>query len=193
MRNPVMIGERLYLRPLEKEDAVELARYTAEETETFFDMGRTPVSPLAWERWITKLYTHEPGSAIHFAVCRKEDDRLIGTVGISSIDWINRVAETEAWLGGAENRGKGYGPEAKHLLLEYCFERIHLHMVYSWVWEPNFRSAAAVRRQGYRDAGRVKTLGRKEGRFRDALMFDLFRDEWLAARDAWRARQEAKS
>lgn len=188
MRNAIMVGERLYLRPLDTGDAAALAAFTASETETFFDIGRYPISPIALEKEIAKLYSHEPAEAIHFAVCLKEDDRFIGYVGIDNIDWVNRVAETISWLGGAENRGKGYGPEAKHLLLEYCFDRIHLHMVYSWVWEPNVRSAAAVRRQGYRDAGRLQTLSLKGGRYRHALMFDLFRDEWLEAREEYRRR-----
>ncbi|HEU5422258.1 MAG TPA: hypothetical protein VFU72_01860, partial [Nitrolancea sp.] len=77
MRNAIMIGERVYLRPLEVSDADELARHYAVETETFFDDGRVPFSPLAFERWIGDLYKQRPPREVQFAVCLKEDDRLL--------------------------------------------------------------------------------------------------------------------
>ncbi len=49
MRNPVLIGERVYLRPLEVADGETLARYETEETDTFMYRGRQPLSPLAFE------------------------------------------------------------------------------------------------------------------------------------------------
>jgi RimJ/RimL family protein N-acetyltransferase len=187
MRNAVMIGERVYLRPLELGDAEELARHAAVETETFFDDGRVPFSPLSFEHWIADLYKQQPPSEIEFAVCVREDDRFLGMVGVEGIDWVNRTGETGSYLGLPENRGKGYGTEAKHLLLEYCFDRIQLEMLHSMVWEPNTRSAAALRKQGYQPAGRMSHPVSREGVYHDFLMFDLSREEWLAARDAWRA------
>lgn len=189
MRNAIMAGERVYLRPLELADANEMARLTALETETFFDNGRIPHSPLVYEHWIRELHARQPPDEIQLAVCLREDDRLIGMVGLGPVDWVNRTAETGSWIGAVEYRGQGYGPEAKHLLLEYAFDVLQLHALNSWVWEPNTRSAAAVRRQGYRPAGRIKTPITKDGRYRDMLVFDLTRDEWLAAREEWRARR----
>ena len=187
MRNPIMVGQRVYLRPLEEGDAELLAQFAAQEPEPFWE-HRMPLSPIAFTSWIRDAYTKEPPEHIAFAVCLKENDQFIGTVDLWSIDWVNRTAETGSYIGPVEFRGKGYGPEAKHLLLEYAFDRIQLHMVYSCVWEPNFRSAAAVRRQGYREAGRFKGMTRRDGRYRDWLMFDLLRDEWLAAREEYRRR-----
>ena len=193
MRNAIMIGERVYLRPLEVSNADELARHYAVETETFFDDGRVPFSPLAFERWIGDLYKQRPPREVQFAVCLKEDDRLLGMVGISDIDWVNRTGETESYFGLPENRSKGYGTETKHLILEYAFDRIQLEMICSYVWEPNTRSAAALRKQGYQPAGRVRSAATRGAVFRDMLVFDLSRDEWLAARDQAKAARSAKA
>jgi RimJ/RimL family protein N-acetyltransferase len=86
----------------------------------------------------------------------------------------------------AEHRGKGYGTEAKHLLLEYAFDRVQLHVLYSWVWEPNTRSAAALMKQGYKPSGKLLRQDVKDGVYYGALMFDVKRDEWIEAREAWR-------
>ncbi len=57
----------------------------------------------------------------------------------------------------------------------------------STVFEANTRSSAALAKQGYRPAGRLRWHDVKGGIYRDMLVFDLLRDEWLAAREAWRA------
>lgn len=191
MRSPLMVGERVYLRALEAGDAEVTARLDAAETDTFMYRSRVPTSPLEHAHFIAEMYRRQPPASVWFAVCLREDDRFLGNVGVVDIDWLHRTGETASWLGPAAVRGRGYGTEAKHLLLEYCFDRIHLHVLQSQVDEPNTRSAAALARQGYRPAGRLRWSDVKDGRYIDALLFDVTRADWLAARDAWRARRAA--
>lgn len=189
MRNPTMIGQRVYLRPIEESDAELMSAYDAAETETFFDDGRMPTSPIYLAQEYAEAFDTAPPATISLAICLHADDRCIGVVELEDIDWINRTAETGSWIGTVTYRGQGYGPEAKHLLLEYAFDRLQLQVLFSTVWEPNTRSAAAVRRQGYREAGRLKTLATKGRRPRDWIFFSLTRDEWLAARAAYQTRR----
>ncbi len=189
MRNALMVGARVYLRPFETADAETLAAITATETDTFMYRGRAPFSPLAYERDIGEAYKGEQPPFVVFVVALRSDDRCIGLVGAVSIDYVHRTAETFSELGPAEFRSQGYGTEAKHLLLEYCFDRLHLHVLRSSVFEANTRSVAALLKQGYRAAGRLKWADVKGGRYRDDLLFDITRDEWRAAYDAWRARR----
>lgn len=184
MHNPMMRGERVYLRALEVEDAESLARFAAEEPDTFMYRGRQPLSPLIFASWIADAYKVQPPRSVEFAVCLCEDDRLIGQMGFDDLDWINRTGETGSMLGAAF-RNAGLGTEAKHLLIEYGFEVFHLHAIMSTVFEANTRSSAALAKQGYRPAGRLRRFDVKGGVYRDLLVFDLLRDEWLAARAAW--------
>ncbi|MGI8857463.1 MAG: GNAT family N-acetyltransferase [Thermomicrobiales bacterium] len=117
----------------------------------------------------------------------RADDRCIGELGVDSVDYVNRTGETYTELGPPAIRNQGYGTEAKHLLLEYCFDRLQFHVLRSVVFEHNTRSVAALMKQGYRPAGRLEWVDVKGGRYHDALLFDVMRDEWRAARDAWRA------
>ncbi|HLI52331.1 MAG TPA: GNAT family protein [Thermomicrobiaceae bacterium] len=187
MHNPMLVGERIYLRPLEKSDAEQYAIWSAEETERFWDdEGRLPVSQLLAEKWMTEMYESSPPSDLELGICIKDGDRFIGEVGLYDIDYINRTAETGSYIGDVSARGQGYGPEAKHLILEYAFEHLQLISLISTVWEPNWRSAQAVRRQGYRDAGRLVGRQVREGKHYDWLIFQLTREDWLAAREAYR-------
>jgi N-acetyltransferase len=183
MRNPVMVGERVYLRPFEVEDASVLANRYASEPDTFMERGREMISEIAFERWIGNLYERQPTHAeVPFAVCLKETDAYIGLVSIEWLDLVNRIGETGSWMHDPEYRGKGYGTEAKHLLLEYCFDRLHLRVLRSRTFETNTRSVAALIKQGYQPAGRLRFGDIKDGQFRDTLCFDISRYEWVAAR-----------
>ena len=180
--NAIAIGERVYLRPLETEDVAAVARASREESETFFDNGRGMRSPLHLGQAVAKMGEHEPPDEIEMAVVLRDGGELIGDVGLYGIDWVHRTAETGSYLYRSAHRGAGFGSEAKHLLLAYAFDRLGLHMVRSFVWGPNTRSAAALRKQGYRDAGRLRWSSHRGGGFADEFVFDLLADEWRAGR-----------
>ncbi len=193
MRNPVVVGERVYLRPFEVEDASVLAEASHYETDTFMERGRELQSEVAFERYIRELYEHQPTDGeVQFAVCLIENDECIGMIGLEFVDLINGVAETGSWFHNPEYRNKGYGTESKHLILEYAFHRLHLERIVSVVFEPNTRSAAALAKQGYKPAGRLKWDDLKDGRYQDLLLFDLLPEDWLEARERWREEQRQR-
>ena len=194
MRNPVLVAERIYLRPLEPEDADLIAEVEAQEIETITQSGgRIPFSPIAFRKMISGAFKTMPPNTVEFAVCLNETDDLIGVVGVTGIDWVHGHGETFSHLRPGDYRGQGYGTEAKHLLLEYCFDHIGLHVLTSWVWELNGRSAAALGKQGYKPAGRLKADGIEKGVYYDDMVFDVLREDWIEARDAWRASRQGQS
>ena len=195
MKNPIMIGERLYLRPEEVEDAAPSARWDAEETDDFTDdFGRFPSSPITFAESAKKGAALEMPGTISLMACLRESNEPIGIVGITDINWVNRTGETFSFFApGGAYRGSGYGTEAKLLLLEYGFERLGLHIIQSVVWEANERSAAALLKQGYQPAGRFKWDGTRRGVYMDALLFDVKHDEFLTSREAVRARDSART
>lgn len=180
----IAVGERIYIRPLQPEDADDIAAWSRKETETFFDNGRGLMSGILMAKHIRDLAEDDLPDSLRFAVVLRDGDVLIGANGVEEIDWIARTAETESFFHRPDYRGNGYGTEAKHLLLEFVFERLGLHVVRSFVWQPNGRSAAALRKQGYRDAGIFHWDGFKNAAPANFLMFDFLATEWRAFRDA---------
>jgi ribosomal-protein-alanine N-acetyltransferase len=178
--NAVMVGQRVYLRPFEEKDGAILARMTREEPETFFDTGRRLYSAAGISTWHDNLQKKDPPEWLRFAVCLRENDEVIGGVGIDGIHRVHGFAESESELLNAAYRGKGYGTEAKHLLLEYAFDRLGLHSLQSYVLWENTRSAAALRKQGYKEAGRINWGYAWRGRFGSIVVFDLLAAEWRA-------------
>lgn len=179
-KQAVMVGQRVYLRPQNKEDAKNYVDGNRRETETFFDIGRHLNTLAAWQSFVSREDNEDFPGAMWFEVCLRESDEPIGSVGLLGIDYVHRTAETGSHFYKQEYRGQGYGSEAKHLLLEYAFDVLGLHMVNSFVHIANTRSAAALRKQGYKEAGRACWLYPYEGGFGNMLTFDLLADEWRA-------------
>jgi RimJ/RimL family protein N-acetyltransferase len=178
--NAMLVGARVYLRPIEPKDAEVAARATRQETETFWDNGRFLRSQVGYSTWNENLQKEDPQESVRFAICLRENDAFIGSLGIADVQYLHRYGESESEIGLPEHRGKGYGSEAKHLLFAYAFDHLKLHALQSFVIFPNTRSAAALRKQGYREAGRINWAYPMTGGFGNALAFDLLASDWRA-------------
>ena len=181
--NALIGSQRLALRPMQIDDAETIARLIRGEPDASFGHSRFPYSAIMLADWFGEMAESDPAPDVEFAVVLRETGELIGETGLYSIDWIARTAESGYWLYRAADRGLGYGTEANLLLLEYAFDRLGLNMIWAWVKERNPRSQAALRKQGYRDAGRFTWTGYGPDGFENARMFDLLAAEWRAARD----------
>lgn len=182
--NALIGSERLALRPMQAGDAEPISRVIRKDPDASFGHSRFPVSAVILSDWFGEIGKNDPANDFEVAVVLRESGELIGEVGLYDIDWLARTAESGSWIYTPEYRGSGYGTEAKHLLLEYAFDRLGLNMIWSWVKTRNPRSQAALRKQGYRDAGRLNWVGFGPDGFENAHMFDLLADEWRAARDS---------
>lgn len=178
-KNAIMVGERVYLRPFTKADAEQFSIWSRREDLSPFNIGRYMDSALGKWHGLEKQQKEERPDWIRFAVVDRETDELVGGNGLLDMHYLDRRGETESFF-LPKYRGQGYGTEAKHLALDYAFNRIDLHMVISWVLFPNTRSAAALRKQGYREAGRINWLYTNKGTFDNMAVFDYLADEWRA-------------
>jgi RimJ/RimL family protein N-acetyltransferase len=177
----IVVGERLYLRMLTPEDGAVIRDASLSETE-FAHGPRFPRSAMVTNARFRKSSETEPPVNPTFAIVLRENDELIGRNELDYLDLVHRSAETGTILLKPEHRGKGYGTEAKHLLLRYAFEVLNLHMVWSIVWQQNPRSRAALLKQGYREAGCIPWGGTHHGIPSGDWMFDYLASEWQAAR-----------
>ncbi len=178
--NAIRVGPRVYLRPIQEDDAKAAAHWSMRESDANWANGRGVVGSAPWWHKMEKLQKDTPPNWVRFSVCLRDEDELIGFVGLDDIDYQHRFAESESELINPAYRGSGYGSEAKHLLFDYAFNTLGLHALQSWVLFENPRSAAALRKQGYKAAGRGHWEIFRDGAFTDMGTFDLLADEWRA-------------
>lgn len=174
----ILVGQRVYLKAVDKDDAHEMARMSRIEP------GAYPGSFRAINSLANHVYRRLEDNGqrlrrdIGFAVRLRETDQFIGEVAILGVDYVNRYGESASWMYDPAFRSNGYGSEAKHLLLEYSFETLGLRNVGSRVSTDNPRSAAALRKQGYVEAGVIPWVELDHGRMSGDIIFHLAAETW---------------
>ena len=141
--------EHLILRPWEEADAEDLFEYAKDER----------VGPAAgWpthtcvenSREIIQTVLSAPGN---FAVCRKEDNRAIGSIGLmvgaqSNIGLPDTEGEIGYWI-GVPFWGQGLIPEAVRELIRYAFLQLGLETLWCGYFDGNEKSRRVQEKCGF--------------------------------------------
>src|SRR5262249_28750984 len=122
-----LMGERVYLRPVETADLPRLQRWINDPHTRRFLLNVQPLNEIAERKWLESA--SEARDDVRFAIVQRDGDHPIGSVGRHRIDWVNRHAYFGIMIGGAALRGKGPGTEATRLVLCHSFETLNLNRV----------------------------------------------------------------
>jgi RimJ/RimL family protein N-acetyltransferase len=177
VNNPYLIGERLYLRPLEPSDAATITPWFNNPTVNRTILVRPPMSFRAEEDWLTKL---GQGDDVVLGIVLKDGDRLIGSTGLKQFDWRNRHAAFGILIGEVAQWNQGYGTEATALVVRHGFETLNLNRIWLEVYEYNPRGQCAYERVGFKVEGRLRQHTFREGRYWDVVFMGILREEWQA-------------
>lgn len=113
-----------------------------------------------------------------FAIRALEDDRLLGDVTLSVVDWGSRNAFMGIGIGAREFWGQGYGTDAIELLMRYAFTELNLRRISLNVFEFNERAIRSYEKVGFRLEGRERQAIQREGRRWDIIDMGILQEEW---------------
>lgn len=182
MKNPFLIGEKIYLRPLEMEDASAMVPWMNDSDVTRSLKVARPTN-LEDERAFIERVT-KGDRDIPVAIMTRAGDRFIGTAGLMMIQWRERQACFGISIGDKSHWGRGYGTEATRLLTEHAFQVLNLNRVWLHVYDFNTAGMRAYEKTGFQREGILRQATFVEGAYRDVHVMAILRDEWLAARPA---------
>lgn len=176
---PFLVGKRLYLRAPEPQDAAPFQRAVSDPFTRQWLLNRFPISLKQEIEFIERMNPlGQPPTQTIFSIVLKKNHQLIGNMGLFRINWLDRKAETAALIISDNYRGKGYGVEAKELLLEYAFNTLGLHRIESCAMSDNERSIAYLRKSGYIEEGVQREAVFKHGIWVDLVCFSMLETEW---------------
>ncbi len=182
MKNPFLIGERIYLRPLEMSDVPACLRWINDPEVTRTLMIYTPLNEIREREWFERHYKDD--REIILAVALKANDQHVGNAGLHRIEWKNRQGELGIMIGERDEWDKGYGSEAIELILRYGFERLNLHRIYLRVYANNPRAIRCYERAGFQREGTQRESHFAEGKYWDTLMMGILAREWRELRSS---------
>jgi RimJ/RimL family protein N-acetyltransferase len=181
VKNPFLIGSRIYLRPIEREDVPLVTAWINRPEVTRTLRMTRPMNRRQEEEWGERLGRSENDLSLLIAV--KETDRPIGATSFHHIDSRNRHAEFGIMIGEPDEWGKGYGTEATALMVRHAFETLNLNRIWLHVYEYNSRGLRSYEKLGFKKEGVLRQENFREGRYWDTIVMGLLRQEWEAAKD----------
>jgi RimJ/RimL family protein N-acetyltransferase len=178
MSVPYRIGQRVYLRPLEKSDINKryLAWINDSEIGKFLEVNLFPTTKnelLDYYKQIKRNRTN-----LIFAIVTKDKNRHIGNIKLGDINYIHRYADLGIMIGEKDFLGKGYGREAVLLLLDYAFNRLNLNKVILAVYSNHKIAIKCYSRIGFKIEGRIKDLLYFQGKYVDKVLMGISRSEF---------------
>ncbi|MFC2048073.1 GNAT family N-acetyltransferase [Chloroflexota bacterium] len=183
MRHPFIVGEKIYLRGLEKNDLTGNMFQWANDTEVtyYMFMGAMPNSIELLEEEYEQLIRSK--NDVVFAIIDKKTDTHIGNVGLYVINWISRSAEFRIIIGEKEYWSNGYGTEATKLTAQYGFEKLNLNRVWLGVNAEHKDAIKAYENAGFVHEGTLRQEQYRNSRYYDVVRMSILREEYFAHKE----------
>ena len=154
-------GTTIYLRPLGEADIPLWASWFNDPDVTMhMNKGAFPNSELAQREFLAQL--SRSTSDLQLGIVVKENDRLIGTIGLHEIDWIHRHASISVVIGEKAYWGQNLGTQAVGIIVKHAFRKLNLHRLTAGMWSSNLHCRSCFGKNGFQ----------LEGTLRDSYFFD---------------------
>ncbi|MCC5894480.1 MAG: GNAT family N-acetyltransferase [Alkalibacterium sp.] len=169
----------LYFRAFEYDD-LNFLNHLRNDPETFeYTCGNKFYISSEWDKkWIEDKINNNHNQ-LFLMVCRSEDDRPIGYIGITNIDFINRKAQFGGIVISKEFSGVGYGTETTHMLLNHVFNELGFNMIYGYWRADHLSSIKMAKKAGFSEIGLFPDFVYKQGKFYDAYILSIKNKNYL--------------
>lgn len=174
---PIFKGKKARIRAIHNEkdfDNVWQWMNDPEVTQNLLTIS--PISYTAEKEYFSKVGLDPTRK--NFAIEDKVTGEFIGLMDINKIDLINRCGTTGAVIGNKDFWRKGYGSDAKMLVLNYAFNTLNLKNIFSDVTAFNERSLGALKKTGYEIAGRYPSAIFRNGQWYDKIFLYVTREKF---------------
>ena len=175
-----LIGDRIYLSPKgASEDEIQKFTEWMNDFEVTDYTGRSgQIVTLIGEKEYLENSARESKNR-NFNIIELNENKLIGTLGLEHINWIERSAVLGIFIGDKDFRSNGYGTEAINLLLEYGFKYLNLHSIRLSLLSINERAHKCYLKCGFKDTGYSREEIFLNGKYYDKLYMDILENEFV--------------
>lgn len=175
-----ILTRRLVLRPARMRDAQDMYDYSKDPEvarHVLWDAHQSVRETRAVLRRMIRDYRFAP--PFTYVIELKEESRVIGTIGLMTLNRANRSAE----IGYSLNRAywnRGLMTEAVVGMLQYCFEELKLNRIEAQHEVENPASGAVMRHAGMKHEGTLRKRIYNKGKFHDMELYAILKEEFHA-------------
>lgn len=180
-----ILGEKTALKRFEdhlSDAEIETLYRWSRDPELLRWSGGTPndLSPAEFREHVRGERMYGPSNRRQYLIYTLAEMRLIGRVGLYSIDWNRRDGELGIAIGERDCWNMGYGRDAVHALLRHTFATSSLQTVYLYTFADNIRAQRAFAAVGFSIVERARRFTPEIGEF-DGVKMQVSRTSFLSA------------
>lgn len=171
MKEAFFVGEKVYLRPLNELDAEgnypcwfndpEVCKYNRHAR-----FPNTKEKTLEYIKSIKDSLTE-----LVLAIVDKKDNKHVGNVSLSRINYIDSNAELSIIIGEKDYWKGGRGKESCGFMINYGFNTLNLHRIYSGTHEDNSGFRKLAESLGMKEEGRFTEDLFKNGKYSNTIWY----------------------
>lgn len=170
LKNPIIVGDRLYLRPLEPDDRDLVRQWLFED-----DYAAQTCRPLSLEPAPAPVVP--PWSQADLVIAERASGAVMGKVRY--FDWNPRNQAVEiGYSVDPARRRRGLGSEGVRLLLKWLFGSLGVNKIHAQTGSFNSGSIALLEKLGFKRDGVLREHHYFQGRLHDDHIYSLLRSEW---------------
>ncbi|WP_408010527.1 GNAT family N-acetyltransferase [Pseudalkalibacillus sp. A8] len=171
-------GEKVSLRKMTVEDAPAYHKWQndmkiAPLVNPFIDLYSLDEAEESLKRML------QPDNRKNYVIVDIKDKKPIGYTGLFNINHYHKNAECYIAICEAEYRGKGAGPEAMGLLMEYVFKEMNMHRLALRVFAENEHAIGMYKRIGFQVEGHLRETRFHNGSWQDSYIMSILQKGYL--------------
>ena len=172
-------GERVILRAVERDDLKRLHELHNNVDLVLLGDGEWDPQPLAAreKRYDTRVADEDKA---WFVI--EVSGTIIGDLSLHHRDRRSRVSAFGIGIYDPAYLGQGYGRGAIGLMLDWAFRVQNYERIWLDTWATNERALRCYQSLGFVEEGRQRRHLFVDGKYVDAVLMGLLRDEWQARR-----------
>lgn len=179
---PVLETERLRLRMIRPADITAVFEIFGDENVTrYYGLETYTSIDQAAERIAIYRQNFAKRRSIRWGITSKEDNWLIGTVGI--MNWKPRFFNAALGYDLAQRYWRqGIMFEALTAVLNYAFTTMQMNRLEAFVMPKNKPSSQLLEKLGFQNEGLMREYGYWRGEFHDLVLYSLLKGDWREGR-----------
>ena len=178
MQNAYTVGKNIYLRHPTQEDAMGswYEWFSDEDTTRYLDARYWPNSLESQAEFYDSLNSDK--SKLVLSIIETTNNRHIGVVSLSSINWVHRHADIGIVIGNKDFTRGVYAAETYALILRIAFKRLNLKNVRAGYCRSNKASEALLTLYKFKVAGIYENMMTIDGKEEDVVLTYLDCESW---------------
>ncbi|MGD8191196.1 GNAT family N-acetyltransferase [Brevibacillus ginsengisoli] len=176
---PRLETDRFILRQLRLEDAKDLFQYfSLDEVTEYYDLASFVEVSQAEELIRSWNERFEKQQGFRWAICTSTDNRVMGTCGFHNWSKEHYKAEIGYEL-APEFWRQGVMTEVVGQVIAFGFEQLGLNRIEAFIDPGNIASRKLLEKVGLHEEGHLKECFYEKGRFVDAVLFAVVKNDWM--------------